>query len=94
MEEIQIRCEAAMSGGLLATRHAGRLEQVGPLLGRPPAPRVWELVLVSAAGHRLAREAEEAGELGVRFDAEGGLCLGQGRVHGDSKSLVTCISQP
>jgi len=92
--EIQIRDEAAMSGGLLAAGCSGGLEQVGPLLSRPPAPRIRQLVVVPTAGHRLAREAEEAGELGVRFDAEGGLCLGQGRIHGDSKSSVTGGSQP
>lgn len=92
--QIAAKIRLAMSCGPLATRHAGRLEQVGPLLSRPPAPRVRKLVLVSAAGHGLAREAEEACELGVRFDAEGGLCLGQGRVHVNSKSLVTYVSQP
>lgn len=68
---------------------AARGEKVRTLLGGLPAPRIRNGLVLVPSGHRLAREAEEAGELGIRFDAEGGLCFGQGRIHCCSKSLVT-----
>lgn len=92
-QSVESRCTAA-SFFLGDGAPAAGSEQVGTLLGCLPAPGVRNGLFLVPAGHRLAREAEEAGELGVRGDAEGGLCFGQGRVHGVSKSLVTDGSQP